>query len=53
MAIKKDKNKKPRNWLVVHMLNRTGGGAHNDRKPRSKVKQEIKKHIRSGNYDNI
>jgi len=50
---KKKKIKKPRDWTVVHLINRGGSGAHEKKPNRSKDKQKLKDKIKQGNVEDI
>ena len=39
---KKHKIKKPRDWSIVHLINRGGSGQHNNKTNRSKEKLNLK-----------
>ena len=44
--MKKSKMKKPRDWAMVHLINRGGSGVHDKRIKRSTFKQKLKKQIK-------
>lgn len=50
---KKNKIIKPRDWAMVHLINRNGGGIHDKREKRSKQKCDLKKKIKQFNLEEI
>jgi len=53
MGKKKKKIKKPRDWTVVHLINRGGSGIHDKTEKRSKKKQDLNIKIKQGKLEDI
>lgn len=53
MGKKKKKIKKPRDWTMVHLINRNGGGVHDKKEKRSKQKRDLNQKIKQGNLEDI
>lgn len=53
MGKKKQKIKKPRDWTMVHLINRGGSGTHDKTEKRSKKKQDLKNKIKQGRLEDI
>jgi len=53
MGKKKQKVLKPRDWSVVHLINRGGAGSHDKTEKRSKTKQDLNNKIKQGKLEDI